>query len=76
MTSISKKVYIDKLDDLVNKYNNTSHSTIKRKLVNVKSITYIDSSKKITIKILNSKLILLEYQNIKYFCKMLYSKLI
>ena len=76
MTSISKKVYIDKLDDLVNKYNNTSHSTIKRKLVNVKSITYIDSSKKITIKILNSKLILLEYQNIKYFCKRLYSKLI
>ena len=77
MTSISKNVYIDKLDDLVNKYNNTSHSAIKRKLVNVKSITYIDSSKIITIKILNSKLtILLECQNMKYFCKRLYSKLI
>ena len=42
MTSISKKVYIDKLDDIVNKYNNTYHSTIKMKLVDVKSSTYID----------------------------------
>ena len=29
MTSISKNVYIDKLDNIVNKYNNTYHSTIK-----------------------------------------------
>ena len=29
MTSVSKNVYIDKLDDIVNKYNNTYHSTIK-----------------------------------------------
>ena len=29
MTSISKYVHIDKLDDIVNKYNNTYHSTIK-----------------------------------------------
>ena len=29
MTSISKNVYIDKLDDIVNQYNNTYHSTIK-----------------------------------------------
>ena len=29
MTLISKKLYIDKLDDTVNKYNNTFHSTIK-----------------------------------------------
>ena len=35
-TSISKKVYIDKLDDIVNKYNNTYHSTIKMKTVDVK----------------------------------------
>ena len=27
-TSISKNLYIDKLDDMVNKYNNTYHSTI------------------------------------------------
>ena len=31
MTSISKNVYIDKLDDIVNKYNNKYHRTIKRK---------------------------------------------
>ena len=36
MTSISKKVYIDKLDDIVNKYNNTYHSTIETKAVNGK----------------------------------------
>ena len=47
MTSISKNVYIDKLDDIVNKYNNTYHSTIKMKPVDVKSNTYIDSSKEI-----------------------------
>ena len=31
MTSISKYVYIDKLGDIVNKYNNTYHRTIKMK---------------------------------------------
>ena len=39
MTSISKNVYIDKLDDIINKYNNTYHSTIKMKIVDVKSNT-------------------------------------
>ena len=38
MTSVSKNVYIDRLDDIVNKHNNTNHSTIKMKPVNVKSI--------------------------------------
>ena len=33
MTSVSKNVYVDKLDDIVNKYNNTYHSTIKMKSV-------------------------------------------
>ena len=45
MISISKNVYIDKLDDVVHKYNNTYHSTIKMKPVNAKSSTYINSSK-------------------------------
>ena len=31
MTSISKNVYIDKLDDIVDEYNNTKHKTIKMK---------------------------------------------
>ena len=44
ITSISKNVYIDKLDDIVNKYNNIYHSTIKIKHVDAKSNTYIDSS--------------------------------
>ena len=43
MTSISKNVYINKLDDTVNEYNNTYHSTIKMKPVDVKDNTYIDS---------------------------------
>ena len=42
MTSISKNGYIDKLDDIVNKYNKTFHSTIKMKPVDVKSSSYID----------------------------------
>ena len=36
VTSISKNVYIDKLDDIVNKYNNIYHSTIKLEPVDVK----------------------------------------
>ena len=46
MTAISKNVYIDKLDDIVNEYNNTYHRTIKMKLVDVKDNTYIDFEKK------------------------------
>ena len=46
MTAVSKTVYIDKLDDIVNKYNNTYHSTIKMKPTDAKSNTSIDSSKK------------------------------
>ena len=34
LTSVSKNVYIDKLDDIVNKYNNTYHGTIKKVLKN------------------------------------------
>ena len=47
MTSVSKKVYIDKLDGTANKYNNAYYGTIKMKLVDVKSNTYIDSNKDI-----------------------------
>ena len=45
ITSISKNVYINKLDDIVHKYNNAYHRTIKRKSVDVKSNTYINSTK-------------------------------
>ena len=47
LTSVSRNVYVVKLDDIVNKYNNTYHSTIKMKYVGLKSKTYIDSSKEI-----------------------------
>ena len=45
MTSISKNIYIDQLDDIVNKHNNTYHSTTKMKLIDIKWITYIDFNK-------------------------------
>ena len=45
MTPVSKNVYIVKLDDIVNKHNNTYHSIIKMKPVDVKSKADIDSSK-------------------------------
>ena len=38
-------MYIDKLDDIVNKYNNTYHSTIRRKPVDIKANKYVDSNK-------------------------------
>ena len=44
LTSISKNVYIDKLDKIVNKYNNTYHIPIKMKPTDVKSSTYIKLS--------------------------------
>ena len=47
MNSISKNVYIDKLFDIVNKYDNTYHRTNKMKALDVKSSTYIDPSKEI-----------------------------
>ena len=47
MTSISKNVYIDKLDDIVDEYNNTYHRTIKMKPVDVKDNTYIDFKKEV-----------------------------
>ena len=44
--SISKDLYINKSDDILDKYDNTYHSTIKIKLVNVKSSIYLDFDKK------------------------------
>ena len=38
MTSISKNVYIDKLDDIIHKYNNKKHRTIKMKPIDVKEV--------------------------------------
>ena len=50
MTSISKNVYIDKLDDVVDEYNNTYHRTIKIKPTDVKVNRYIDFDKEVNDK--------------------------
>ena len=47
---ISTNVHIDKLDDTANEHNRTYHRANKMKPVNVKSSTYIDSSKQINDK--------------------------
>ena len=55
MTSISKNVYIHKLDDTANEYNNTYHRTSKMKPVDVKEDTYIDSTELHSSKEVNDK---------------------
>ena len=66
--SFSKNVSIDKLYDIVNKYNNTYHNTIKMKPVDVKSNTYIEYSKEINNKapkfIIRDNVRISKYQNI------------
>ena len=47
MTSISKNVYIDKLNDIVNEYNNTKHRITIVKPIEVKDNTYIDFGKEV-----------------------------
>ena len=55
MTSVSKNVYIDKLDDIVDEYNNTYHRAINMKPVDVKDNTYIDFKKEVNNKDSNFK---------------------
>ena len=50
MTAILKNVYIDKLEDIVKKYNNTYHTTIKMKPADVKDNTYIHFEKEVNDK--------------------------
>ena len=51
MTSISKNVYIDKLDDIIDEYNNTYHRTIKMKPIDNKDNTYINFGKEANDKV-------------------------
>ena len=55
MTSMSKNVYINTLDDTVGEYNNTYHRTIKMKPIDVKDNTYVDSMELHSKKELNDK---------------------
>ena len=50
MTSISKNLYIDKLDDIVKECNNKYHASIKMKPADVKDSTYIGFKKEINDK--------------------------
>ena len=47
MFSVSKNVYINKLDDILGESNNIYHRTIKMKPVDVKNNTYIDFKKEV-----------------------------
>ena len=68
MTSISKNVYIDKLDDIVHKYDNKKHRTVKMKPIDVKDNTYIDFGKEVSANDPNLRLVIMqEYQNTKTF---------
>ena len=42
MTTISKNIYFDVLEDIVNKYNNTVHRTIKMKSINVTNDSFAE----------------------------------
>ena len=50
MTSVSKNVYINKLNDIVGEYNNTYHRTIKMKPVNVEDNTSVAFKKEVNDK--------------------------
>ena len=69
---------IDKLDDAVNKYINTHHSTIKMNPINIKSSTYIGFLKE--NKEIDPKFKIGDIARIskckKFFCKRLHSKLV
>ena len=68
MTAIEQNIYFDVLDDIVDKYNNTVHRTIKMKPIDVTNDYHAEYDEHPNKKILNLKLvIMLEFQNIKIF---------
>ena len=68
VTAISKNVYFDVLDNIVNKYNNAVHKTIKTKPIDVTDDSYAEYNQDFNKKILNLKLMtMLEFQNTKTF---------
>ena len=65
MTTIGKNVYIDVLDDIVKKYNNTVHSSIKMKPKDVTDDSFVEYSEETNKK--SPKLIMSGFQSIKIF---------
>ena len=45
MTAFSKNIYFDVLDDIVNKYNNTVHTTTKMKPIDIMGDSYVQSNR-------------------------------
>ena len=70
MTTLSQNVYFDVLDDIVNKYNNTVHRTIKMKPIDVTSDSYVEYNEDSNEKDCNLKFVIAsEYQKKKKnFC--------
>ena len=60
MTTIGKNVYIDVLDDIVKKYSNTVHSSIKMKPKDVTDVKYVEYSEETNKKGPNIKIFLLK----------------
>ena len=65
MTAVSKNAYTDKLDDVINEYNNTYHRAMKMKTIEVKILHILTLLRKLMIKSLNVKLVI-KIQ--KHFC--------
>ena len=59
MTAISKNVYFNVLEDIVNKYNNTVHRTIKMKRTDVTNDSYAEYNEGSNKKVLNLKLVIM-----------------
>ena len=55
MTTIGKNVYFNDLDNIVDKYNNSIHSSIKMKPKDVTDIKYVEYSEETNKKVLNLK---------------------
>ena len=68
MTAISKNIYFDKLDDIVNKYNNTVYRAIKMKPIDVTSDSYAEYNEDSNKKDPKFKLVtMLKFQNTTTF---------
>ena len=68
MAAVSKNVHFDVLDNIVNKYNNTVHRTMKMRPINVTFDSYVVYNEDYNVTKLNSKLlIMLGFQNTETF---------
>ena len=68
MTTISKNVCFDVLNDIVNEYNNTYHKTIKIKSIDVESDSFAEYNEESNEKTLNLKQVIMSgFLRIKYF---------